>query len=179
MKLEITFTTVPELKKQLVEIMEAFEPVQQYTLPIQDTSSISVPPIVTDEAVITPDPVVKAEDIEEVEAPKRTRKTKADRQKELAKPKVQEPIHVPNEDEVDPLDEAPSNFYSPIEFKLGFPKIISHLIDTKALTHQNLADYSKMYEVKFILEMTKHPQKLDAFYKNLVADKVIVEKGDY
>jgi hypothetical protein len=53
------------------------------------------------------------------------------------------------------------------------------LIDGGHLTHQHLNDYSEMYGVKVILDLQRAPEKLDAFYKQLVAEKVIVEKGDY
>lgn len=174
MELKITFNNVSELKKQMVEIMEAFEPIQQYTLPVQDTS------IVFDSAdynlsVTTVEEDTKLDQVIEEVKPKAKRKTKAERQKDLA-PKKEEVIHVPT-DEDD--EETATNFYSPIEFKLGFPRIMASLIDGGHLTHQHLNDYSQMYGVKVILDLQRAPEKLDAFYKQLVAEKVIVEKGDY
>ena len=177
MELKITFNNVSELKKQMVEIMEAFEPVQQYTLePVNMFTPEKINELMGTDIGKESDPVVKAEDIEEVEEvkPKAKRKTKADRQKDLA-PKVEEPVHVPTDED----DEVATNFYSPIEFKLGFPRIMAALIDGGHLTHQNLNDYSQMYAVKVILDLQRAPEKLDAFYKQLVAEKVIVEKGDY
>lgn len=174
MELKITFNNVSELKKQMVEIMEAFEPIQQYTLPVQDTS------IVFDSAdynlsVTTVEEDTKLDQVIEEVKPKAKRKTKAERQKDLA-PKKEEVIHVPT-DEDD--EETATNFYSPIEFKLGFPRIMASLIDGGHLTHQHLNDYSQYYDVKVILDLQRAPEKLDAFYKQLVREQIIVEKGDY
>jgi hypothetical protein len=183
MELKITFNNVSELKKQMVEIMEAFEPIQQYELVPQpiDTSTITASEVASQDAKLEA-AIEKALDgaykgvtpeIYDDVRPKAKRKTKAERQKDLA-PK--EPVHVPT-DEDD--EETATNFYSPIEFKLGFPRIMASLIDGGHLTHQHLNDYSQMYGVKVILDLQRAPEKLDAFYKQLVAEKVIVEKGDY
>ena len=172
MELKITFNNVSELKKQMVEIMEAFEPIQQYELVPQPDISYELATVTTVEADAKLDEVIaKYDDVR----PKAKRKTKAERQKDLA-PKQEEPVHVPT-DEDD--EETQTNFYSPIEFKLGFPRIMASLIDGGHLTHQHLNDYSQMYGVKVILDLQRAPEKLDAFYKQLVAEKVIVEKGDY
>ena len=184
MELKITFNNVSELKKQMVEIMEAFEPVQQYELVPQplDVSTITASEVASQDAKLeeaiekTLDALDKGSSPQSYDdvRPKAKRKTKADRQKDLA-PKVEEPVHVPTDED----DEVATNFYSPIEFKLGFPRIMAALIDGGHLTHQNLNDYSQMYGVKVILDLQRAPEKLDAFYKQLVAEKVIVEKGDY
>lgn len=120
------------------------------------------------------------EEASEQPQPRRSRRTKAERQQALKEVVAEEPVNVPNEDEVDPADESEdTHVYSYTEFSISFPKIISSLIEQGELTHQNLDDYCKMYEVKNILGLVKQPQKLQAFYKQLSSDKVIKERGDY
>lgn len=172
LNLSIECDSIAELQQILGKMNGDVQPTTTGTVDLKSAKAAEMNEINKEQPV--------AEEASEQPQPRRSRRTKAERQQALKEVVAEEPVNVPNEDEVDPADESEdTHVYSYTEFSISFPKIISSLIEQGELTHQNLDDYCKMYEVKNILGLVKQPQKLQAFYKQLSSDKVIKERGDY
>lgn len=165
MKLTIHFESVSDLKKQMLEIMEAFEPVQQLSFPLEVTA-----PVKTE----TQTPCVLNQDAVDVvvaqEKPKRGRKAKAQPEPE--------PV-VKQEDIEEVPTEVPSNFYSFTEFQTNFVNILGNLLKSMQLTHADIESYTTKFQVPFIYAISKDLVKMEDFYNDLVAKKIITKKGDY
>jgi hypothetical protein len=171
MKLEITFTTLADLKKQLGDLLEDME-----VSHIQSGFDLFVKESIQELPESIPTEEIK---VEQPKQPRATRKPKVEVKEEevviapiVAEVKVEAEMTIPNSD-------VPKNFYSESEFIRNFAQVINHLLSSKSVDQKYIQDKCMKYGIAFIYALSSDKPKMIQFYSELVNEGIVTKKGDY
>lgn len=167
MKLEISFTTLNDLKKQLGDLLEDME-----VSHIQ--SGFTLSEFKADVAV--QEALIVAEEVKP--KPRVNRKPKVEVQEEIVIAPVVAEVKVEAEIAT-PASDIPKNFYSESEFLRNFAQVINHLLSSKSVDQKYIQDKCMKYGIAFIYALSSDKPKMIQFYSELVTEGIITKKGDY